>query len=57
MVPISDVGFFKGKLKHTNEILAFLGDGYFAQRTAHECQPIIERRIHSKNDSIPTMLM
>ena len=29
--------------------MVFLGDGYFAQRTAHECQPIIERRISSKN--------
>jgi unconventional prefoldin RPB5 interactor 1 len=44
MVPLSDVGFFRGKVKHSNEVLVFLGDGYFVQRTAHECQPIIERR-------------
>lgn len=44
MVPVSDVAFFPGKLKHSNEILVFLGDGYFVQRTAHECQPIIARR-------------
>lgn len=46
---MSDVGFFKGHIKHSNEIMVFLGDGYFAQRTAHECQPIIERRISSKD--------
>jgi prefoldin subunit 5 len=49
MVPLSEVGFFtKGKIKHSNEFLVFLGDGYFVQRTAHECQPIIQRRIDSK---------
>lgn len=49
MVPLSDVGFFRGRVKHSNEIMVFLGDGYFVQRTAHECQPIIERRKQSKN--------
>ncbi len=44
MVPVSDIAFFPGKLKHTNEVLVFLGDGYFVQRTAHECQPLIARR-------------
>lgn len=48
MVPLSDVGYFRGKVKHSNEVMVFLGDGYFVQRTAHECQPIIERRKHSK---------
>lgn len=43
-VPVSDVGFFPGKIKHSNEVMVFLGDGYFVQRTAHECQLIIERR-------------
>jgi len=41
---VSDVGFFPGKVKHSNEIMVFLGEGYFVQRTAHECQPIIDRR-------------
>ncbi|TNV80138.1 hypothetical protein FGO68_gene9401 [Halteria grandinella] len=45
MVPLSDVGFMRGQVKHSNEVLVFLGDGYFVQRTAHECQPIIQRRI------------
>ena len=43
-MPVSDVGFFPGKIKHSNEVMVFLGDGYFVQRTAHECQPIIQRR-------------
>lgn len=46
MVPISDVAWFtEGRLKHTNEILVHLGDGYFVERTAHECAAIIERRV------------
>ena len=50
-MPISEVGFFpKGKVKHSNEILVFLGDNYFVERTAHECQPIIERRKKCKTD-------
>ena len=44
-IPLSDVGFLPGKLKHTNEFMVFLGDGYFVERTAHECYPIISRRI------------
>eukprot|EP00347_Sterkiella_histriomuscorum_P022374 403330710 len=45
MVPLSEVGFFtKGKVKHSNEVLVFLGDNYFAERTAFECQDIIQRR-------------
>ncbi len=44
MMPLSDVGFLQGKLKHTNEVLVFLGDSYFVERTAHECQGMIARR-------------
>ncbi|CDW90655.1 prefoldin subunit family protein [Stylonychia lemnae] len=45
MVPISEVGFFtQGKIKHSNEVLVFLGDNYFVERTAHECQDMINRR-------------
>ena len=39
------MGFFQGKVKHSNEFLVFLGDTYFVTRTAHECQPIISRRL------------
>lgn len=37
MVPLNDIAFIPGKLKHTNEIYVHLGDGYFVQRTAMEC--------------------
>ena len=40
----------RGKVKHSNEVLVFLGDGYFVSRTAHECQPIINRRKESKSE-------
>ena len=29
MVPLNDVAFMPGRLKHTNEIYVHLGDGYF----------------------------
>ena len=45
MVPINEIAYFKGKLKHQNEILAFIGDNYFVERTVDECKPIIDRRI------------
>lgn len=44
MIPLSDVGFLRGKMKHTSEVLVFLGDQYFVERTATECQGIIGRR-------------
>ncbi|XP_077275665.1 RNA polymerase II subunit 5-mediating protein homolog [Temnothorax americanus] len=35
MVPIGKWAFMRGKLTHTNEVLAFLGDGYFAKYSAY----------------------
>ena len=44
-IPISgDIAFFHGKTKHANEVLVHLGNNYFVERTAHECQDIISRR-------------
>ena len=45
MVPINEVAFFRGKLKHQNEVLVFLGSNYFVERTVDEWKPIIDRRI------------
>ena len=45
MVPLCDVAFMPARLKHTNEVHVHLGDSHFVQRTAHECQAIIERRV------------
>lgn len=50
MVPINEIAFFKGHLKHQNEILVFLGDGYFVERTVDECQDIIIRRLKNLTD-------
>jgi len=52
MVPISGVAFYQGKIKHSNEFLVHLGADYFVQRTAHECQPIIERRVEKVNEKL-----
>ena len=46
MVPLCDVAFMPARLKHTNEVHVHLGDSHFVQRTAHECQAIIERRVN-----------
>jgi prefoldin alpha subunit len=36
MVPINKIAYFRGKLKHQNELLVFLGEGYFVERTVEE---------------------
>ena len=50
MIPICEgedsIAFFtEGYLKHTNEVLVHLGSNYFVQRTAAECEGIIDRRL------------
>lgn len=45
MVPIGKRALMKGKLIHTNEVLASLGDGYFAKYTAEGAAALCERRI------------
>jgi len=45
MVPIGKRAFMKGKLTHTNEILASLGDGYFAKYSASQAIALCNRRI------------
>ena len=43
---MSAVAYFpNAKLKHTNEVLVHLGEGFYVQRTAHECGQIIDRRL------------
>lgn len=37
--------FTDGRIKHTNEIMVHLGAGYYVQRTAHESNKIIDRRL------------
>lgn len=45
MVPIGKRALMKGKLIHTNEILAYLGDGYFAKYSASQAISLCKRRI------------
>lgn len=59
MMPLNDIAFMPSRLKHTNEIYVHLGDGYFVQRTAMECQGIINRRkemIEQNLDSLKSEL-
>ncbi|XP_068986192.1 unconventional prefoldin RPB5 interactor-like protein isoform X2 [Bombus flavifrons] len=48
MVPIGKRALMKGKLIHTNEILACLGDGYFAKYSAAGAAALCERRIQTE---------
>lgn len=45
MVPISKVAFCPGRLIHTNEITALLGDGYFAEVSAKTARKLVEHRL------------
>ena len=45
MVPISKVAFCPGRLIHTNEITALLGDGYFAEVSVKTARKLVEHRL------------
>ncbi|KAG7206655.1 hypothetical protein KM043_000331 [Ampulex compressa] len=45
MIPIGKKALMKGKLIHTNEILACLGEGYFAKYSATQSIALCKRRI------------
>ncbi|KAK9762445.1 hypothetical protein K7432_011806 [Basidiobolus ranarum] len=44
MVPFGKLAFMPGKLIHTNEVLALLGDNWFAERSCKQAVEIIGRR-------------
>ncbi|VDN84907.1 unnamed protein product, partial [Brugia pahangi] len=44
-VPLGKVGFMRGRLVHTNEVMVLLGDNYFAMCSCFHACEIIERRI------------
>ncbi|GES80101.1 unconventional prefoldin RPB5 interactor 1 [Rhizophagus clarus] len=52
MVPIGKLAFMPGKLIHTNEILAMLGDNWFVERSTKQAIGIVERRIEMVNKTI-----
>lgn len=47
MVPFGKHAFIPGKLRHTGEVMVFLGDGYFVNRTASQAIEIAKRRIEA----------
>lgn len=52
MVPIGKRALMKGKLIHTNEILACLGDGYFVKYSASGAAALCERRIQRADEML-----
>ncbi|XP_071874325.1 unconventional prefoldin RPB5 interactor [Bombus fervidus] len=54
-VPIGKRALMKGKLIHTNEILACLGDGYFAKYSASGAAALCERRIQKSEEMLKSL--
>lgn len=52
MVPIGKRALMKGRLIHTNEVLAFLGDGYFAKYSAVGATALCQRRIQNAEEML-----
>ncbi|CAL7942277.1 unnamed protein product [Xylocopa violacea] len=52
MVPIGKRAMMKGKLIHTNEVLACLGDGYFAKYSASGAIALCQRRIEKADEML-----
>ncbi|XP_076756394.1 unconventional prefoldin RPB5 interactor [Xylocopa sonorina] len=52
MVPIGRRALMKGKLIHTNEVLACLGDGYFAKYSASGAVALCQRRIEKADEML-----
>ncbi|KAI9251576.1 hypothetical protein BY458DRAFT_523648 [Sporodiniella umbellata] len=44
MIPIGKLAFMPGKIIHTNEILAYLGDQYYAERSTKQAMEILSRK-------------
>ncbi|KAI4478387.1 hypothetical protein M0804_012041 [Polistes exclamans] len=55
MVPIGKRAFMKGKLIHTNEVLACIGDGYFAKYSAAKAIALCNRRIQSTDEMLTNL--
>ncbi|XP_074487903.1 unconventional prefoldin RPB5 interactor 1 [Sebastes fasciatus] len=45
MVPFGPLAFMPGKLVHTNEVTALLGDNWFAKCSAKQAQKIVDHRM------------
>ncbi|XP_078041502.1 unconventional prefoldin RPB5 interactor [Augochlora pura] len=55
MVPIGRGALMKGKLIHTNEVLACLGNGYFAKYSAEGAAALCERRIKCAEEMLKNL--
>lgn len=44
-VPFGPLAFMPGKLVHTNEVTALLGDNWFAKCSAKQAQKIVDHRM------------
>ena len=47
-VPFGEFAFMPGQIYHTNEVLVFLGDNWYTERSAKQAAEIAERRIQGK---------
>ena len=45
MVPCGKLAMMPGHIVNTNDIMAFLGDGWFANRSVSQCVAIVDRRL------------
>ncbi|XP_043464846.1 RNA polymerase II subunit 5-mediating protein homolog [Leptopilina heterotoma] len=52
MIPIGKQALIKGKLKHTNEILVCLGEGYFVKYSAAQAIELTKRRIKRTQENL-----
>ncbi|CAM0140965.1 hypothetical protein VKS41_007708 [Umbelopsis sp. WA50703] len=52
MVPLGKLAYMPGKLVHTNEVLALLGDNWFAETSAKHAAEIVARRQKVVEDNL-----
>lgn len=50
-VPLGPLAFMPGKLVHTNEVTALLGDNWFAKCSAKQARSLVEHRMKRKPSS------
>ena len=56
LIPVgSKCGYFYGHLKHTNELLAHLGDNYFKKMTTFDGTLLINKRIDQLEQEIKAL--
>ena len=51
-VPFGPGAFFLGEIRHTNEVIMHLGDGYFAERTTANARGTVGRFLRQTESNI-----